>query len=81
MSVKHKAYDDDKKDKIRSVIHEHYDNFAFIVLEDDGDVYFDYTNAVIGKALMAEGLKSMITLTKNYEIVWDDDTTTEEEDE
>lgn len=78
MSDAKQKYDDDCKDKIRSVIHEHFDNFAFVVLEDSGDVYMDYTNPIIGKALLAEGLKSMITLTKNYEIVWDDDT---EEDE
>jgi len=78
MSDAKQKYDDDCKDKIRSVIHEHFDNFAFVVIEDNGDVYMDYTNPIIGKALLAEGLKSMINLTKNYEIVWDDDT---EEDE
>jgi len=41
-------------ERIRAILSEHFPNFVFCVMDDDGDVYYDYTNLPIGKMLMRE---------------------------
>ena len=35
---------DDLFDRIRGNLGEHFPNYMFIVLDDDGDLFYDYTN-------------------------------------
>lgn len=53
------ALHDDQFDRIRAIISEHFPNFCFIVMDDDGDLYYDYTNVRIGKMLMREAEEDM----------------------
>jgi len=34
-------------------------NFAFVVMDEDGDLFYDYTNYRIGRMLMTEALDDM----------------------
>ena len=45
---------DDLFDKIRGNLGEHFPNYMFIVLDDDGDLFYDYTNYKVGKMLVNE---------------------------
>ena len=44
---------------VRAVLAEHFPNFCFIVMDDAGDFYYDYTNAPIGKMLIHEMKEDM----------------------
>lgn len=46
-------------DKIRATLGEHYLNFAFVVLDDEGSLFYDYTNPIIGRALLENALEDM----------------------
>ena len=35
---------DDLFDKIRGNLGEHFSNYMFIVMDDDGDLFYDYSN-------------------------------------
>ena len=39
-------------EQVRAILAEHFPNFIFCVMDDFGDVYYDYTNLPIGKMLM-----------------------------
>lgn len=39
---------------VRAILAEHFPNFCFVVMDDTGDFYYDYTNAPIGKMLINE---------------------------
>jgi hypothetical protein len=41
-------------EQVRAILAEHFANFIFCVMDDDGDVYYDYTNLPIGKMLIRE---------------------------
>jgi len=41
-------------EQIRAIMAEHYPNFFFAVMDDSGDLYYDYSNLPIGKMLMRE---------------------------
>ena len=47
-------YNEGIYEKVRAILSEHFPNFVFCVMDDDGDVYYDYTNLPIGKMLMRE---------------------------
>ena len=46
-------------EQVRAILAEHFPNFIFCVMDDDGDVYYDYTNLPIGKMLMREMQEEM----------------------
>lgn len=52
-------HNDDVYDQVRAILAEHFPNFIFCVMDDDGDVYYDYTNLPIGKMLMREMQEEM----------------------
>ena len=41
-------------DQVRAILAEHFPNFLFAVMDDDGELFYDYTNLPIGKMLMRE---------------------------
>ena len=41
-------------EQIRAILSEHYPNFFFAVMDDLGELYYDYTNLPIGKMLIRE---------------------------
>tara|TARA_R100000773_G_scaffold44490_1_gene45843 strand:+ start:2122 stop:2376 length:255 start_codon:yes stop_codon:yes gene_type:complete len=69
---------DDLFDKVRGNLGEHFSNYMFIVMDDSGDMYYDYTNPRVGRMLIRETAMDMNS--KPLEICWEEDTV-EEEDE
>lgn len=41
-------------ERVRAILSEHFPNFMFCVMDDDGELYYDYTNVPIGKMLIRE---------------------------
>jgi len=69
---------DDLFDRIRGNLGEHFSNYMFIVMDDDGDLFYDYTNYRVGRMLVKETQIDMDEEIDSVEIVWD---TEEEESE
>jgi len=45
-------------------------NFSFVVMDEDGDLFYDYTNYRIGRMLMTEALDDMDSDFGDFD--WDD---------
>lgn len=67
---------DDLFDRVRGNLGEHFSNYMFIVMDDDGDLYYDYTNFRVGRMLVRETQKDMEGELDMLDVIWD-----EEEDE
>jgi hypothetical protein len=65
-------------DQIRGILGEHFHNFCFIVMDEEGELFHDYTNYRIGKMLMKESLEDLNCEVDEFELIWDTD---EEDDE
>jgi len=63
---------------IRALLAEHFPNFMFIVMDDNGDLYYDYNNVRIGRMLVKEASAEMQAEVEDLEVVWFDEE--EEED-
>jgi hypothetical protein len=68
---------DDLFDRIRGNLGEHFSNYMFIVMDDDGDLFYDYTNYRVGRMLVSETQKDMDCDMDALDIIWE----TEEEEE
>ena len=68
---------DDLFDRVRGNLGEHFSNFMFIVMDDDGDLFYDYSNHRVGRMLVTETQKDMDSNMDGLDIVWE----TEEEEE
>ena len=53
-------FNEDAVDLIRAIMSEHFSNYAFVVLEDDGTLFYDYNNHIIGETLFAKSLQDMM---------------------
>ena len=69
---------DDLFDKIRGNLGEHFSNYMFIVMDDDGDLFYDYSNNKVGRMLLYETNKDMQST--SVDIIWVDDDEKEIED-
>ena len=56
---------------IKAVASEHFINYLIVVMHDDGEVSYEYTNHTIGKTLARE-VSDMINDEIDIEIDWDD---------
>ena len=57
--------------RIRAQLGEHFPNFMFIVMDDAGDVYYDYTNRPVGKMLANEMLQECNNPMEEDDWIWD----------
>jgi hypothetical protein len=64
---------DDLFDKIRGNLGEHFPNYMFIVLDDDGDLFYDYTNYKVGKMLVNETKEDMEGKMDILDIIWENE--------
>ena len=64
---------DDLFDKIRGNLGEHFPNYMFIVLDDDGDLFYDYTNYKVGKMLVNETKLDMEGKMDILDIIWENE--------
>ncbi len=63
--------DDEIFDRIRGNLGEHFSNYMFIVMDEDGDLFYDYTNFRVGKMLVEETKNDMEG--EVIDIWWDED--------
>jgi hypothetical protein len=70
---------DDLFDKIRGNLGEHFSNYMFIVMDDDGDLFYDYSNVRVGRMLIRETAADMAS--KPLEIIWEETEVEEKEDD
>jgi hypothetical protein len=69
---------------IRAQLAEHFPSFLFIVMDDDGDMYYDYTNTPVGKMLakeMLEDLNASDPLDIDWDYEYEEDDSNQDEDE
>ena len=71
--------DDDPVDKLKAFMAEHSINYAFAILDEDGDLRYDYSNWRVGKMLFADSLIDMAQeMIMDEAIVWNE---SEEDDD
>ena len=68
---------DELFDRIRGNLGEHFGNYMFIVMDEDGDLFYDYTNYRVGRMLVKETQIDMDQDMDSIEILWE----SEEEEE
>jgi len=67
-------HNDDVYDQVRAILAEHFPNFLFAVMDDDGELFYDYTNLPIGKMLMREIQDDLdMQFAEDVIINWDED--------
>ena len=68
-------------DQIRGILGEHFENYCFIVMDDKGELFFDYNHLPAGRMLLREMQEEISE--ENIEIQWEfeDDSDNSEEEE
>jgi hypothetical protein len=69
---------DELFDRIRGNLGEHFSNYMFIVMDDDGDLFYDYANDKVGRMLIYEANKDMQSQPMN--IIWVEEEEEKEDD-
>jgi hypothetical protein len=72
---------DELFDKVRGNLGEHFSNYMFIVMDDDGDLYYDYNNHKVGRMLLKETKDDMEGKEDILDIIWADEELEVDEDE
>ena len=68
-------------DQIKGILGEHFINYCFIVMDDMGEVFYDYDHLRAGKMLVSEAAEEMRVEGPDYEIEWEyEDLDDDEED-
>lgn len=68
-------FEEDALKKVRDLIGENYTNWAFCVVTEDGDLFYDFRDRWVGKALFVSAIEDMeqdISF-EGIDIDWDDD--------
>ena len=67
-------------DQIRGILGEHFENYCFIVMDDKGELFFDYNHLPAGRMLLREMEEE--NSEENMEIEWEfeDDSDDQEEE-
>jgi len=64
---------DDPVEKLKAFMAEHSMNYAFAILDEDGDLRYDYSNWRVGKMLFADSLIDMTQeMIMDETIAWDE---------
>ena len=68
-------------DQIRGILGEHFENYCFIVMDEQGELFYDYNHLPAGRMLLREMQEEISE--ENIEIEWefedDSDNSAEEE--
>ena len=62
---------DDLFDRIRGNLGEHFSNYMFIVMDDEGDLFYEDTNYRVGRMLVEETKKEMDS--EPLDILWEEE--------
>ena len=65
-------------DRVRGNLGEHFPNYMFIVMDDDGDLFYDYPNHRVGRMLLKETKEDMDG--DILDIIWEDEEVEEDGD-
>ena len=71
---------DELFDRVRGNLGEHFSNYMFIVMDDDGDLFYDYSNHKVGRMLLKETKDDMEGKEDILDIIWAEEEIEEEED-
>lgn len=64
--------------QLRAILGEHFENYCFIVMNEKGEVYYDYNHLPAGRMLINEMHEEVkVNGSVDFEIDWDDDNTEE----
>ena len=69
---------DELFDRVRGNLGELFSNYMFIVMDDDGDLFYDYANDKVGRMLIYEANKDMQS--QPMEIIWVEEEEEKEDD-
>ena len=58
-------------DQVRGILGEHFDNYCFVVMDESGDIFYDYNHLPAGKMLLEEARREINA--HNIEIEWIDE--------
>jgi hypothetical protein len=64
---------DELFDRVRGNLGEHFTNYMFIVMDDDGDLFYDYSNYKVGKMLLLESKLDMESKVTSLDIIWEEE--------
>ena len=64
---------DELFDRVRGNLGEHFTNYMFIVMNDDGDLFYDYSNYKVGKMLLLESKLDMESKVTSLDIIWEEE--------
>ena len=56
-------------DQIRGILGEHFENYCFIVMDDRGELFYDYNHLPAGRMLLREMEEEISE--ENIEIQWE----------
>ena len=65
-------------DQIRGILGEHFENYCFIVMDEQGELFFDYNHLPAGRMLLNEMQQEISE--DNIEIEWEFEDDQEEEE-
>tara|TARA_R100000900_G_C3298201_1_gene157174 strand:- start:543 stop:791 length:249 start_codon:yes stop_codon:yes gene_type:complete len=71
---------DELFDRVRGNLGEHFSNYMFIVMDDDGDLFYDYSNHKVGRMLIKETKDDMEGKEDILDIIWAEEELEEDED-
>ena len=71
---------DELFDRVRGNLGEHFSNYMFIVMDDDGDLFYDYSNHKVGRMLLKETKDEMEGKEDILDIIWAEEELEEDED-
>ena len=60
-------------DQIRGILGEHFEHWCFIVMNEDGEVFFDYDHLPSGRMLINEMYQEVSMDDNELDIDWDID--------
>ncbi len=67
--------------QIKGILGEHFEHYCFIVMDDMGEVFFDYDHLPAGKMLVTEASQEMGIDNSDYEIEWEYEELDEDDEE
>jgi sulfur relay (sulfurtransferase) DsrC/TusE family protein len=66
-------------DQIREILGEHFENYCFIVMDSQGELFYDYNHLPAGRMLLREMQEEISD--ENIEIQWEFESDQDDDDE
>ena len=66
-------------DQVRGILGEHFENYCFIVMNEQGELFYDYNHLPAGRMLVSEMQKEISD--DNLDFEWEFEIDPEEEEE